>query len=161
MNGPPTDLPALRVIADYQFGSGAGDALFEEGEDLRIERSRSGRPRQVLAAEGRIATLTTDGLFTLGAEGGRRLASALPPPAYRVVVGDESEPYVREGRNVFAKFVRRVDPAVRPGDEVLVVHEDGGLLGVGRATMSADGMGDFETGMAVKVREGLPADEQA
>jgi len=71
------------------------------------------------------------------------------------VVGDESEPYVRGGRNVFAKFVSVVDPTVRPRDEVLVEHHDGRLLAVGRAELSGAGMEDFGTGMAVKVREGV------
>ena len=72
------------------------------------------------------------------------------------MVGDDSEPFVRDGRNVFAKFVRTVDPAVRPGDEVLVEHHDGALLAVGRAELSAAAMGDFGTGVAVSVREGVP-----
>ena len=71
------------------------------------------------------------------------------------VVGDDSEPFVREERNVFAKFVREVDPAVRPRDEVLVEHHDGSLLAVGRAELSAAAMHDFDTGMAVSVREGV------
>jgi len=83
------------------------------------------------------------------------LQAALPSPAYRVVVGDESEPYVREGRNAFAKFVAEADPAIRPGDEILVVHDRGDLLAVGRAELGGEGMDDFETGMAVKVREGV------
>jgi uncharacterized protein with predicted RNA binding PUA domain len=37
---------------------------------------------------------------------------------------------------------------------VLVVHEDGSVLAVGRAELSGDGMCDFASGMAVKVREG-------
>ena len=83
-----------------------------------------------------------------------RLQSALDPPAYRVVVGDDSEPFVREERNVFAKFVRRADPVIRPGDEVLVEHDRGELLAVGRAELSAGAMADFDTGMAVTVRNG-------
>ncbi|PSP62484.1 pseudouridine synthase, partial [Halobacteriales archaeon QH_8_67_36] len=96
----------------------------------------------------------TDGRFVLGLAGGRRLLAAFDAPAHRVVVGDESEPFVREGRNVFAKFVRQADPDIRPGDEALVVHEDGDLLAVGRAELPGEGMADFETGMAVKVRQG-------
>ena len=86
-----------------------------------------------------------------------RLREALEFPAYRVVVGDESEPFVRDGKNAFAKFVNSVDPAVRQGDEVLIVDGDDGLLAVGRAELSASAMEDFETGMAVKVREGAPS----
>jgi len=156
MTDPGGSLETLRTIGDYQFGATAGTALFPADENFEIERSRSGRPRQVIADGGRIVTYTTAGLFTLGAEGGRRLQPALEPPAYRVVVGEESEPFVCDGQNAFAKFVIEVDSAVRRGDEVLVVDGDDDLLGVGRAELGADAMLDFETGMAVKVREGNP-----
>ena len=152
--GMPTDVDALRTVADYQFGSGAGEALFA-GEVL-VQRTSSGRPQQIVADGERVVSYGTDGRFTLGVAGGRRLRDALEPPSGRVVVGDDSEPFVREGRNVFAKFVGDVDPAVRPGDEVLVEHYDGELLAVGRAELSADAIREFDTGMAVKVRNGVP-----
>jgi uncharacterized protein with predicted RNA binding PUA domain len=145
----------LGRVANYQFGAGAGAALFPEDEDLSVTHTSSGRPRQVHSDGGRLVTYGTDGRFTLGVAGGRRLQAGLDRPAYRVVVGDESEPYVRGGRNVFAKFVSVVDPTVRPRDEVLVEHHDGRLLAVGRAELSGAGMEDFGTGMAVKVREGV------
>ncbi|MFB6091387.1 MAG: PUA domain-containing protein [Haloquadratum sp.] len=149
-------LADLRTVADYQFGAGAGAALFppDEREAPTIHRSTGGRPRQLVAADGRLVSYGTDGRFTLGLAGGRRLVDALDFPAYRVVVGDESEPFVRDGKNAFAKFVRAVDPDVRPGDEVAVVRDDDALLAVGRAELSADAMADFETGMAVQVRDG-------
>jgi len=149
-----TDIAALRTAADYQFGTGAGAALFSPEAELDLRRTSSGRPEQVHAPDGRLVTYGVDGRFTLGLAGGRRLCDALDPPASRVTVGDESEPFVRDGRNVFAKFVGGVDPDVRPGDEVAVLHEEGGLLAVGRAELPAAGMRDFGTGMAVYVREG-------
>jgi uncharacterized protein with predicted RNA binding PUA domain len=148
------ELARLRTVADYQFGAGAGAALFPPDAALEVTHSTGGRPRQVRADAGRVVSYGTDGRFTLGLEGGRRLVAALPAPAARVVVGSESEPFVRDGKNVFAKFVRRVDDDVRPSDEVAVVHADGGVLAVGRAELAADAMRDFETGMAVKVRAG-------
>ncbi|MFB6125727.1 MAG: PUA domain-containing protein [Halolamina sp.] len=148
-----SDLDALHTVADYQFGAGAGAALFGGG-DLDVTYSTGGRPRQVHAPDGRLVTLGTDGRFTLGLAGGRRLHDHLSGDAYRVVVGDESEPFVRDGKNVFAKFVRRVGGAVRPGDEVVVAHRDGAVVAVGRAELSAGEMRDFETGMAVSVRHG-------
>jgi len=150
----------LRRVADYQFGGSAGALLFPEVGEYDVKRSSSGRPSQVLADGGRLVTLGVDGRFTLGLEGGRRLAG-LGHPKNRVVVGDDSEPFVREGKNTFAKFVTEADPEIRPGDEVLVVHEEGPLLAVGRAELSADAMLDFDAGMAVKVRDGAggPDDE--
>jgi uncharacterized protein with predicted RNA binding PUA domain len=140
--------------ADYQFGRGAGTALFPSPSAVEITHTSSGRPRQVHTDEGRIATYATDGRFVLGLAGGQRLLDAFETPRHRVVVGSESEPFVREGRNTFAKFVQRADPELRPGDETLVVHENGDLLAVGRAELPGRGMADFETGMAVKVRQG-------
>jgi uncharacterized protein with predicted RNA binding PUA domain len=151
-------LARLRVVADYQFGAGAGAALFPDGEEragrLTVSHSRGGRPRQVHVGDERLVSYGVDGRFTLGVAGGRRLVEALPAPAARVVVGEESEAFVREGRNAFAKFVRDVDPEVRPGDEVAVVGPEGSVFAVGRAELSAGAMADFDTGMAVKVRTG-------
>jgi uncharacterized protein with predicted RNA binding PUA domain len=148
-------LDALMTVADYQYGAGAGEALFDG--DVVVQRTSSGRPQQVLVDDERVVSYGTDGRFTLGAAGGRRLQAALDSPAYRVVVGDDSEPFVRDGKNVFAKFVREVDPVIRPGDEILVEHYEGDLLAVGRAELSAQAMIDFESGMAVKVRDGIEA----
>lgn len=142
----------LRTVADYQFGEGAGENLFPPGEDLSITRTKSGRPRQIIGPDGRLATYGTDGRFRLGLAGGKQLQAGIE--GYRVVVGDESEPYIREGRNAFAKFVSHADDAIRPRDEVLIEHTDGRLLAVGRAELAGQGMLEFETGMAVKVREG-------
>jgi len=151
-------LPELRTIADYQFGADAGVALFPPAESLTVKRTSSGRPQQVHTDDRRIVSFGIDGRFTLGLEGGRRLQAALEAPAYRVIVDDESEPFVRDEKNVFTKFVLEAGPEIRPGDEVLVVHERGELIAVGTAELGADAIEDFETGMAVTVREGAPAD---
>ena len=145
------ELSALATVADYQFGTGAGAALFDGAVEVR--RTSSGRPQQVLVDGERVVSYGTDGRFTLGTAGGKRLQTTLEAPSHRVVVGDESEPFVRDGRNAFAKFVRRADDRIRPRDEVLVEHEDGSLLAVGRAELSGGGMLEFDSGMAVHVRD--------
>lgn len=151
----PEELLVLRTIANYQFGRGSGIALFPDEETIEIKRSASGRPRQVVTEAGRLVTLGRDGRFTLGFAGGRCLLSALDPPSYRVAVGDESEPFVCDGANAFAKFVLTVDPQIRPRDEVLIVnHEQDDLLAVGRAELSGEEMEAFDRGVAVSVREG-------
>ncbi|WP_436934251.1 PUA domain-containing protein [Halovenus marina] len=147
------DWQAMQTVADYQFGSGAGERLFSSEESLSMTRTSSGRPRQLKANEERVATYETDGRFRLGMAGGRLLQDA--GVGYRVVVGDESRPYVSEGRNAFAKFVVDADEAIRPRDDVVVEHTDGTVLAVGRAELSGDGMASFETGMAVKVRDSV------
>ncbi|MWV64443.1 pseudouridine synthase [Halorubrum sp. JWXQ-INN 858] len=158
-------LADLRTGADYQFGAGAGDALFPPGEPITIRRSSGGRPRQVIVGDvddtpgspegDRIVSYGTDGRFTLGVTGGRRLRAAFTAPAHRIVVGEESEPFVREGRNAFAKFVAAADDGIRPGDEVLVVDEADRLFGVGRAELSGAELLAFDSGVGVKVRSGV------
>ena len=155
------DFARLRTVADYQFGAGAGAALFPPDGSFSVRRSRTGRPQQVFADDERLVSYGTDGRFTLGLAGGERLRTALDAPQVRVVVGTESDPFVREGKNAFAKFVRNVDPTVRPGDAVCIVGPDDDLYGVGRAELSADAMAEFETGVAVKTRDGAGTAEQS
>ena len=150
------DLETLRTVADYQFGAGSGRALFPPDGEHSLTHTSSGRPRQIQTPTGRVATYGTDGRLRLGLVGGERLQSHTD--GYRVVVGSESEPYVREGRNTFSKFVVSADDAIRPRDEVVVEHTDGDLLAVGRAELSGEGMLAFETGMAVKVRDGAESE---
>jgi hypothetical protein len=79
-----THLRKARIIADYQFGRGTGDALFPD--DVKFRLSTTGRIRQVLQGKERIATLrASDNLFTLGKLGAFRLHAFLPPPGMRVV----------------------------------------------------------------------------
>lgn len=151
----PTERRTLRHIARYQFGPEAGPGLFPSDETPEVRRGADGHPRQVIDETGRLVTVGQDGRLTIGFAGGRRLQRALGPPAARVAVGDESDPYVRAGKNAFGKFVQSVDPEIRGGDEVLVVHaDDDTLLGVGRAELPAAAMRDLQTGMAVQLREG-------
>ncbi len=158
-------LADLRTAADYQFGRGAGEALFPPGDSVTVRRSSGGRPRQVIAdgtpdGDGgeRLASYGTDGRFTLGLAGGLRLRDAFDAPRHRAVVGAESEPFVREGRSAFAKFVRSVDDGVRPGDEVLIVDETDAVFGVGRAELSGAEAEALDSGVAVETREGNPDD---
>ena len=158
-------LADLRTGADYQFGAGAGDALFPDTDTLTVRQSSGGRPRQVIrgdvddtpgSSEGdRLVSYGTDGRFTLGVAGGRAIRAAFDPPSHRMVVGEESEPFVREGRNAFAKFVTAADDGIRPGDEVLVVDGDDALFAVGRAELSGAEAEAFGSGVAVKVRNGV------
>jgi len=143
----------VQVIADYQFGEGAGNVLFPEGCEFTL--SRTGRIRQVLQGGLRLATVRAeDGRLTLGIEGALRLKRALPPPAYRVVINPEVAEFVGAGKNAFARHIVSADRAIRSGDEVMVVCGDDELLATGSAMMSGGEMLAFNYGVAVKVRQG-------
>ncbi|NYT07126.1 MAG: pseudouridine synthase [Methanomicrobiales archaeon] len=150
---PDSMLAQVQVIADYQFGRGAGRALFPEGCEFVL--SRTGRIRQVTFGGKRLVTVRAmDGKLTLGIDGALRLLAVLPPPAYRVVVIDEVAEFIRTGKNTFAKHVVAADPGIRSGDEVMVVTTGDELLATGSAVLSGREMLIFNYGVAVKVRQG-------
>ncbi len=146
---------ALRIIADYQFGKGAGKVLFPDDVELVISKA-TGKVRQIKHNGVRIATLKPDtGLFSLSIEGARRLKEAFEYPKLRVVVMNDVSEFVARGKNVFAKHVVDVDEEIRANDEVIIVNEDDELLATGRAKLSSFEMLAFDRGVAVEVRQGV------
>ncbi len=152
------DWNALRVraTADLQFGRGGADALLR-GRVTYVVSKNTGKVRNVLVDGEHVLSLRAeDGFFTLKAGGARRLKSAFPAPRQRVVVDPDAVPFHREGKNVFAKFVRDADPDLRPGDEALVVSPEDELCAVARVAMNRREMLAFKRGVAAYVREGVP-----
>lgn len=150
-------LRRVRTIADYQFGSGSGEALFPEG--CRFQVSSTGRIRQIRLDGERLATLRAqDGRLTLGVVGAARLQAGLAPPAYRVVMKEDVAEFIADGKNAMAKHVVEADTGIRAGDEVLVVTGDDLLLATGAAMLSGREILAFNYGVAVKVRQGRGAE---
>lgn len=146
-------LARVRVIADYQFGAGAGNGLFPDTCEFIL--SQTGRVRQILLAGVRIATLRArDGRLTLSFAGAGRLREAIPPPGYRVSMDPSVSEFVARGKTGFAKHVVAADPGIRAGDEVLLVTGEDELLATGTALLSGAEMLSFNYGPAVKVRQG-------
>ncbi len=152
-----SSLRRVQIIADFQFGAGCGHALFPEGCTFIL--STTGRVRQIVWNGVRLATVrASDGRLTLGIDGARRLQAALPPPGYRVVLRDDVGEFVAKGKNAFAKHVTAADPAIRAGDEVLLVGTGDRLLACGMAILSGGEMLAFNYGAAVRVRQGSESD---
>jgi uncharacterized protein with predicted RNA binding PUA domain len=146
-------LARVRIIADYQFGKGAGNGLFPDRCEFTL--SRTGRVRQILLEGTRLATLRArDGRLTLSLAGAQRLREALPPPRYRVSIEPSVSEFIARGRTAFARHVLSADPTVRAGDEVLLVTGDDELLATGTALLSGAEILSFKYGPAVKVRQG-------
>ena len=148
------NLRMVRMIADYQFGKGAGKVLFPD--TCRFLLSTTGKIRQIVDRGVRIATMKADsGWFTLSIEGAKRLHAFFPYPKLRVVVDDAVSEFIAAGRSVFAKHVVDVDRSIRANDEILVVNTKDELLATGRALLSAFEMLEMQRGVAVKVRQGV------
>jgi len=147
------DKQKIKYTADYQFGKGAGNALFKG--NIRIEKSRkTGKIRHVYD-DDLIATLrASDGIFVLSMNGAKRLHNYLEYPKNRVVVNSDAEPFAREGKSIFAKFVIDIDMNIRANEEVLIVNQNDDLLAFGRSILNGREIKDFNVGQAVKTRKG-------
>jgi archaeosine synthase len=131
----------VRAIADYQFGDGAGDALFD---DLQT----TGRyPKLQVRDDGgeQLAVMVPQyGVLAFTLAGARRWVDS-DAPTKRV----EIDGFVPHG-SVLAPGVVDADETVRVGDEVVV--EGPRAFAVGRAAMSGPEMRSSTRGIAVEVR---------
>jgi archaeosine synthase alpha-subunit len=131
----------LREVAAVQMGRATAERLF--AAPVRL----AGRPWFQRLTDGRtdLATLREErGLFHVTVAGARRL---VPDPTLWVAV----DPALPLTGDLFAPGVRGADPAIRPGDSVLLLR-DGVLGGVGEAVLSGRLMVELRHGLAVRVR---------
>ncbi|MEW5937487.1 MAG: DUF5591 domain-containing protein [Candidatus Thermoplasmatota archaeon] len=126
-------------MARFQFGD-AGALLAEQCE---IEVGR-GHLRFVKDGEHVASYSQQKGQISLTMAGGRLLAQA---HAWRVQIDD----FMPQG-SVFVSGVLEVDPEIRAGDEVVVVHGDD-LRAIGTAKMSAAEISSATKGEAVRIRK--------
>lgn len=133
----------LRATADYQFGSGAGEALVPDGAKVGgkvygtiICRSSGVQTCSFAGATGQIS-LTLDGAKRIG-------------PLNRYWVRFEGVSI--EGSSIFAIGINSAYSGIRPGDEVIILNSNDDVIATGRSEMSGREMCDFDNGVAVKVR---------
>ncbi len=131
----------VRAIADYQFGEGAGDALFA---DLQVE-SRYPKLRALDGDGEQLAAMVPNyGVLSLTIAGARRWTET-DIPTKRV----EIDSFVPHG-SVLAPGVVSASDDIRVGDDVVV--EGPRAFGVGRAAMSGPAMESSTRGVASSVR---------
>lgn len=142
----------VNAIVDYQFGADSHQIL--DHTPLQIERSRkTGILRRFSDDSGLLGTFrASDFVIVPSPRFAQRLHAFLPIPKMRVVSGDEAVPFVRQNKDLLAKFVIKADPAIRCGEEVLIVDEQDSFLNYGKSVLSVPEMLDFNRGVAVRVR---------
>lgn len=151
-----SDFERLFDVADYQFGPGAGNALFGENpNNIEIEKSRkTGKIRHVYENKENIINMrASDGFLVLSDLGAKRLHKFLDFPKGRVVISEDSEPFAIKGKSIFNKFVLECDENIRRNDEVLIVNKNDELLACGKALLSSYEINDFNSGQAIKTRK--------
>lgn len=106
--------------------------------------------------EGKLfATVKPNGAMALSMYGASVLSSSPKFMENCVQVSDDVAEFVRGGRSVFCKFVRKAGKNIYPKSEVAVIDGKGKVIGVGMAVLNGAHMQLFKTGVAVKVRAGL------
>ena len=149
------DLLRISAVCDMQFGLGSSSALLN-GDIKIIKSEKTGKIRNVYCDKKHILSMrASDGLFTLKLEGGKILHKKMKKPMLRVIVDKDAASFVKQGKSVFAKFVKECDPELRPFDECLIVNDKDELLAVGRCLLNRLEMLSFNYGMAVKTRDAV------
>ncbi|WP_423793381.1 tRNA guanosine(15) transglycosylase TgtA [Methanocaldococcus indicus] len=140
----------IRRMIQYQFD-------VDIDKEFKVIRSKNtGRMRQVYLDDKVVFSVRSyDNFLIPTKEGAKLLWEHLDFPKYRVVVDNSVAEFVKQGKNVFAKFVIDCYNDIYPYDEVLVVNEDDELLGFGTAILNSRELLEFNKGLAVKVRKGL------
>ncbi len=131
----------VKAIADYQFGEGAGEALFF---DLSIQSRYPKFRAHTDEGEQLAAMVPQYGTLALTLAGARRWAES-DVPEKRVAI----DGFVPHG-TVLAPGVLDADETIRTGDEVVV--EGPKAFAVGRAVMFGREMTESSRGVAVDVR---------
>lgn len=141
-----SDHDIINGLGEYYFGV---KGLFKK---IRIAKSRkTGRIRRIYNGNTLLATLSPSSYSLIPHAIARDIHAKTPK--WRVVMNDDSVPFIREGKNAFAKFVLECDPDIRAGMEVLLVDAKGALIGNGTASLSAREMLEFDRGVAVNTRK--------
>jgi predicted RNA-binding protein (TIGR00451 family) len=153
MSDKQSALQKIRSVADYQLGKGAGKALFPDKVNIVFSRN-TGRIRHIYLDNDLLATLRpTDGMFSLTLAGAKRLMRGVIPRLW-VKVQKDVEPFIAQGKSVFAKHVVNADDEIRPKEEVMIIGENNLVLAVGKAVLTGKEIKAFKHGVAVKVRRG-------
>lgn len=147
------DCRRISAVSDMQFGKDASKALFDGKLDI-IKSKKTGKIRNIYCDNKHILSMrASDGMFTLKKDGAVLLYNFYRYPKLRVVVADDAVPFIKEGKSVFAKFVKDCDSSLIPMDECLIVNEKDSLLACGRCLLNKIEMLSFKYGVAVKTRE--------
>jgi phosphoadenosine phosphosulfate reductase len=152
------DIEMVREELDRQFGKGSGTAVIPDGRILLLSRSPSlDRMDEVIMAGLVIGALVFDlerleFRFIARMEVARALIGSGRLSRGWVKMDAGAIPSLKKGANALAPGVIDAAKDVLPGDEVLILDQDGKAVAVGSARMEAAEMLKNGRGVAVKTR---------
>ena len=142
----------LRCTIDALFGSGVSRYL-PRNVEMTFSK-RTGRIRGVFYKGDLLCTLRIDGGLAITPRFAQMLLKSTRFRENCIEVTSDAKPFVEEGRSVFAKHVMWCGSNVRISSDTPVLYKDT-VIAVGRAVLSAEMIADFDTGVAVRVRDSL------
>lgn len=147
----------LKKIADYQFGMGAGEALFPKELMDKMEVKYSKKTKRIkyvfLEKKPYITLRSSDGFIVPSIEAAKNLVKNLESFKYAVQINNNSLGPIKDLRKVLVKHIKKVNKDLEAGSEVVIVDENNNVVGVGRAVLSGEEMMLMKRGVAVKLRK--------
>ena len=71
----------------------------------------------------------------------------------RVIMSEDSCPFIQQGKSAFCKHVLKVDENIVPNSEVFILNPDYELIAIGTALQPAYAMLQMNSGIAVKTKK--------
>jgi archaeosine synthase len=140
---------AIKMIADFQLGNGAGEALI--GSSARFLQSRNDNIKKIFGFEsyGKLQLgryLRNSGRIQLNYQGGERLAehSGIAVTLNTLDI---------TGTTIFQPGIQHIDKDLCAGDEVVILGPDKEYLGVGSLIVSSTTFSNMRRGAVVKIRK--------
>jgi uncharacterized protein with predicted RNA binding PUA domain len=150
----------LQLQASLEHLYGKGVAAHLPWDDMEFIRSRRSQRLKKVSSKGRLfATVREDGSVAFTLEFAKYLIKSQAFKRSCIWVNEDATEFVVKGRSLFSKHVVKVGLNVKPGLEVCLLDGGGRLLAVGKAILPRALMGRIKSGAAVRVREGLLAEE--
>ncbi len=138
-----------RAIADFQFGPGAGTALFPTRLKVKVPRRGPSMISEVNTG-ALIATQLSSGYLRIQLDGAERLVKSKIADFGRIYFAGDTI----KGSSFFAAGVAKIDGEIRPGDVVAVLaHESGKVLATAETIVDGQSMRRMRAGAVAKFLE--------
>ena len=144
-------------IMSYQFNEKFANEFLSTFERMTFKSSKkTGKMKHIFNNKVLEANYRPSlGTFSITIDAARRVLHKIEFPNFRVQVQSDVSEFISDGKSVFAKHVKAIDPNLRIGNEVFIVDEQDNLLAVGKLSLPPKYIPYFKFGSAVNVRQGI------
>jgi len=144
-------------ILSYQFNEKFATEFLSPFEKMTFKFSKNtGKMKHIFNNKVLEANYRPSlGTFSITLDAAKRILHKIEFPNFRVQVQSDVSEFISNGKSVFAKHVKTIDPNLRIGNEVFIVDEQDNLLAVGKLSQPPKYIPYFKFGSAVNVRQGI------